>query len=204
MPKTRTFSVFLVRSCATSWDEAGRLVGASDLPLCPQGRARFETELHSASEWELDAILAAPDESTVSVADMLGEATGGKVRQIPDLRDVELGLWNGLREQEVSDRYPTAYKQWINDPTSVQPPGAESLIDAESRILEALVRGLDKCKNGHTRIGVVVRPLAWAVIRCRIEGWPTARAWDALRTAPLVLRFEVDVGQLSPLVRAEP
>ncbi|MBX3323944.1 MAG: histidine phosphatase family protein [Phycisphaeraceae bacterium] len=204
MSKTKAFSLFLVRSNVTQWDESDRLVGGSDLPMCDSGRAGMEAQLDQLSDLKLDLVLCSPDESTTSAAQMLATAANARLKQIPDLGEVNLGLWEGLRESELAERYPTAFKQWLGDPSSVQVPGGESLHDAELRILDALIRALEKTKSGHTRIGIVVRPMAWAIIRCWMRAVPLGHLWTAIKEGPCLEWHEVDREQLSlASVRAE-
>lgn len=196
MAKTRDFTVLLIRSCATEWDDCGRLVGSSDLPLCEAGRGRIEHALDAMAPSDLDLVLSSPDEGSVQIAELVAGSTNAKVRVVESLSDVRLGLWEGLRGDELAERYPTAFRQWQTDPGSVQVPGGESFVAARERIVDGLVRALEKARSKDTRIGVVVRPMAWAVLRCWLGSMPSSRVWEALRDAPLLAWHEVDLGHL--------
>lgn len=196
MAKARDFTVLLVRSCATEWDDSGRLVGSSDLPLCEAGRARIEQALDAVGPFKLDVVLSAPDEGSVQIAEMLASAANAKLKTLESLSETNLGLWEGLRENELADRFPTAFGQWQTDPSSVQVPGGESYEQARERIIDGLMRALEKAKAKNTRIGVVARPMAWALLRCWLGSMPTSRVWEALRDAPLLAWHDVELGQL--------
>ncbi|RMH13136.1 MAG: histidine phosphatase family protein [Planctomycetota bacterium] len=196
MAKARDLTLLLVRSCFTEWDDSGRLVGASDLPMCENGRAALEQALDELGPFDLDVVLCSPDESSAAAARILAGAANARVRELAGLSEVSLGLWEGLRQSDLAERYPTVYGQWVADPSSVQVPGGESFAQAEQRIIEGLRRGLEKTKARDTRIGVVVRPMAWAMIRCRLTSTPTRRLWEVLRDAPLADWFEIERGQL--------
>lgn len=196
MAKSRDFTILLFRSCATEWDQTGRMVGSSDLPLCEAGRSRMEQTLDAMGPSNLDVVLSAPDEASMQIAEMVGSATNAKVRVLDGLSEVRLGLWEGLRENELSDRYPTAFRTWQEDPSLVQAPGGESFDSARERIVETLFRAMEKARSKSTRIGVVVRPMAWGLLRCWLESTPTSRIGELLRESSLVTMHEVELGQL--------
>lgn len=196
MAKARDLTVLLVRSCATEWDDCGRLVGSSDLPLCEAGRGRLEQALDAMGPIDLELVLCSPDEGSVQIAELVAGSTNAKVRVVENLGDVRLGLWEGLRGNELAERYPTTFRHWQSDPGSVQVPGGESFHEARERIVDGLVRAIEKTRAKNTRIGVVVRPMAWAVLRCWLGSMPSNRVWEALRDAPLMAWHEVDLGQL--------
>lgn len=192
MGKRREFSLLLFRSAPTAWDIDARLAGASDHPICPQGQVVLEEVINRLQEVSLDLVLSATDEASVQSAELLASTTGAKVRKIKGINEVALGLWEGLRLDDIAEKYPSAYKQWINNPSSVRVPGGESLIEAERRILEGLVNGLEKVKAGHHRVGLVVRPMAWGLLRCWLSDTPIDRIWDILRDAPMYGWYEVE------------
>lgn len=192
MAKAKDYSLLLFRSAPTVWDIDARLAGASDHPMCPEGRRLLDDAIDSLTDADLDVILCAPDESSVETADLLAAAAEVKVRKLKGLEEVGLGLWEGLRLEDIAERYPSAHKQWINNPSAVRVPGGESLAAAEHRILEALACGLEKTKAGRERIGVVVRPMAWGLIRCWLSETPIDRIWNVLKDAPMYGWYEVE------------
>jgi len=168
----------LVRAGSTDWDQAGRLQGHADLPLSDTGRqdvAEVTSHLNGA---KVSTVLAAPDEASIETAQRLAQHTGARVRKLADLAETDLGLWEGLREKELIDRYPKAFRQWRDDPTSVTAPDGDSVDASGERILLALARAMDRVGRGG--LAVVVRPIAFGVIRCWLEDRSRR---DALRAA---------------------
>lgn len=196
MAKARDFSLLLFRSAPTVWDIDQRLSGVSDHPVCPEGRRMLDAGIAGLVDADLDMVLSAPDESSMQTAELLAAQTGVKVRKIKGLEEVHLGLWQGLRLEDIAEKYPSAHKQWVSNPSGVRVPGGESLATAEQRILEALANGLEKTKAGRERVGVVVRPMAWGLIRCWLSSTPIDRLWEVLRDAPMYGWYEVDRDRL--------
>jgi broad specificity phosphatase PhoE len=196
MAKARDFSLLLFRSAPTVWDMDERLSGASDHPVCAEGRRLLDEAIDHLAGADLDVVLSAPDESSVQTAELLAAAAEVKVRRVRGLEEVNLGLWEGLRLEDIAEKYPSAHKQWVNNPSSVRVPGGESLAAAEQRILEALASGLERTRAGRTRVGVVVRPMAWGLIRCWLSETPIDRLWGVLRDAPMFGWYEVERDRL--------
>lgn len=185
MAKSNEIRVLLVRTGETEWERAGRLAGATDVPLTDEGRAAARRAADGLGDAHLSAILCGPDEASQVTAQELARVTGAKVRVVESLGEINLGLWEGLLASELEEKCPRAYRQWIEDPASVQVPEGENLDQARSRILESLSRSLGKASNGSGGgVGVVLRPVALALVACEWTGTPTKDLWSIIRTGP--------------------
>ncbi|HRQ73659.1 MAG TPA: histidine phosphatase family protein [Phycisphaerales bacterium] len=174
MAKSTDIRLLLVRTGATEWEAAGRLCGTCDLPLSAEGRQDVKESVTGVVGEAVSLVLCGPDEASVATAKALAERIGAKVRELDDLAEVGLGLWEGMLASEVEEKYPTSYRQWKDDPASVTPPEGESLAEAEERIIGALSRGLAKAKGA---TGVVLRPMAHALVRGTLLKVPASRLW---------------------------
>lgn len=184
MAKREQFDVLLVRSGATAWEEASRIQGHTDLPLSPAGETRTGESLAGVDCAKLTLILHSPDEASARTAELVRArcAEGARTKAVSGLKEMDLGLWEGMLEDEARDRFAKAFAQWRSDPTAVTPPDGESLAEFEARLLPALRKALDK--GASERVGVVVRNLAFGVLRCRLTDEPLSKLWTALAGAP--------------------
>jgi len=169
MAKAQDIHILLVRASGTVWDEAGRLQSETDLPLSKTGRAELDGLCASLNGLRLSVIFTAPDEASAETAEALASRCGGRLRSMPGLAEPGVGLWEGLKESELTERYAKAYRQWQEDPSSVQAPEGEDFDDASERILAAVGRALEKA--GKDAVAIVARPMAHAIVR----GWLTER-----------------------------
>ncbi|MBX3365552.1 MAG: histidine phosphatase family protein [Phycisphaeraceae bacterium] len=170
MTNTDELRIFMVRVGPTLWDEAGRLVGSTDLPLSPKGVELAAAAAAEASrEPRLSVILAARDEASQTAAKTIQAAAGGRIRQSPELHEVDLGLWEGMLREEFAEKFPTACKQWADDPAGVVAPEGESLVMAEERILDELYRALAKAKPADGPIALALRPMAYTLMRLALD-----------------------------------
>lgn len=172
--------ILFVRAGATAWDEAGRLGGACDLPLCPTGEAQVRTALEQIEGQAIAAVISGPDEASVSTAKLFAESAGVKAKVFDGLHELDLGLWQGLLPTELEDKCPTAYRQWKDDPEAVSAPEGESVAEAQERIIGALAKALDRVSENGRPVVVILKPMALALVRCWLDGHPLARVWDVV------------------------
>lgn len=190
--------LLLVRCSRTEWDEAHRLGGDCDLPACKAWGEEITQALHDHDLSTLTAVITSPDEASKQTADHIARLADKKVRTFDDLAEVDLGLWEGQRYSELQDRFPGAFSQWKDDPSSVMPPQGEPMADAEARLLNALARALDKLNGKGKNVAVVVRPIAFHVLRNRLQGLELAEDWDATAAGPLLVSLKIRRDEIVP------
>jgi broad specificity phosphatase PhoE len=170
--------------------------GCADLPLCEKGRAAAATDCAKLGAIHLTLVLSGPDEACRSTASLVAVATGkGKVKSVDGLRELGLGLWEGQREEELELRYASAYRAWRHDPAKVVPPEGESMIEAQDRLMEQVVKGIGR-RRGPEGVGIVLRPFAMALVRSRIFGLPLDQVWQILETSPCTEWISLDMTEL--------
>jgi|ERR1051326_382178 broad specificity phosphatase PhoE len=182
MAKSNEIRVLLVRTGQTEWDHAGRICGATDVPLSQPGKQAAVDQAAGVVGTALSTVFCAPDEASMATAAEVARTTGAKVKPVEGLAEVNLGLWEGLLESELEDKCPRLYKQWVEDPASVQVPQGEALEEARQRIVGHLTRALARSRNG--AVGVVLRPVAHALIGCEFEGSPSRNVWSMMKSGP--------------------
>lgn len=155
----------LIRPGATLYDEQQRIQGSLDVPLSERGRAEATRLAVRMSDAKLDALYSAPCASAMETAATLGRALRLRVRKVEELRNLDHGLWQGLRLDEVKQRHLRLYRQWQDEPRCVCPPCGEALDDALDRVRAAL-RGITR-RHRDGRIGLVAPdPIAQLIASC--------------------------------------
>ena len=184
--------VVLIPAQTPEWYEAGRLHGRLELSptlRCTQRAHAWTSELHAA---DIGKIFHAPDDLSRDIARLTATRLDVPTKLDTGLREIDLGLWAGLTEDELKTRYHKTYRQLHDAPLSVEPPEGEDLADAAKRISGALQKRLKK--NGTSTIGLVLRPFALGVARCLLgeSEWPDL--WLAQRVAdPLVIERSAEL-----------
>lgn len=178
MAKVQDIQLLLVRCGATSWDEGGRLAGGgTDLPLCEGGRCVVREKADRLAGSHLGIVFSGPDAASIETAKAVADVTGGKHRVAEDLGEVRLGLWEGLLVTELEERFPTAYRQWHENPEGVLVPQGESIEEARERLIAAIGRILSRSRGVSKGVALVLRPVAYHIIRAWLRGEPVAENW---------------------------
>lgn len=202
MAKSDIVELLLVRTGRTEWDDTGRLQGGTDLPLSEAGCAdlarAMDGHLRHAGSPTITTALHAPDEASTQTARMLTELGGGKAKSVTGLGAMKLGLWEGLLETELMDRYPTSYRQWRENPALVNPPEGETLLDTQLRLVQTLLKSTERAA-GKT-LAVVLRPLEFGLVRATLAGRPTSDLWTMIEDGPATERLSVARGSLKELI----
>jgi broad specificity phosphatase PhoE len=160
--------IILIRPGCTEFDEQHRIQGNLDLPLSPGGRQQVERLLADLQRVEIDYLFSSPCEPARSTAEALGQARGIAVREVEGLHNVNHGLWQGLKVEDVRRKHPKVFKQWQESPEAICPPGGELLLEAISRVKKALEKPLKKKGN---LAFVAADPLA-TIICAVVRGLP--------------------------------
>lgn len=139
----------------------GRIEAARAADLVARiGRDRW-SELPPVSE-----ILASPTIRTQETGAALGRRLGQHVGIEPDLREADLGRWEGLTGEEIEALSPGAVRTWHAEGTLAAPEG-ESPADVAARVATLLCRlvagreGRATALVGHT---IVVRSVVASVL----------------------------------------
>jgi probable phosphoglycerate mutase len=169
-------TVLLVRSGRTAWETEGRIQGALEIPLSPEGLAEIEQRAKEIKERVGRTIFCGADLAAVQSAQAVGRACGGRVKPLKELREMRLGLWEGLLEAEALHRNPTAYRLWRKDPLAACPPSGESAEECYGRVSEGLRRLA--AQDGEKPTVLVCSRLVAAMVRCCVKDVPVSRLWE--------------------------
>ncbi|WP_409975392.1 histidine phosphatase family protein [Bacillus sp. Bva_UNVM-123] len=83
--------------------------------------------------------------------------------------EIDLGEWQGLREEEIKSRNPEEFHAYWNEPSSFESIGGESFMDVKRRISEFLLELEQTKPTGNILVvthGVVIKAL---YLLCRNE-----------------------------------
>lgn len=189
-------AVWLVKAGPTVWDEEGRLAGSTDLPLSPRGLAEARNRAAALKAQVISQVLCGPDEASVETGRVVAVTAGCRHKVVEGLREVGLGLWEGVRVAEIEDRCAKTFRTWKDDPASVSVPGGELLQDASERMLEVFRKLIPKHAGKPGTLAVVLRPVTFGLARCWIEDRGTSELWTLSTQGPGVERLNVDCSRL--------
>ncbi len=128
--------LIVLRHGRTEWNAQRRFQGQADPPLDEVGRAQAVEVAALIAALRPDLLVTSDAARAVQTAEPVGAATGLPVQTEPRLRERSLGHWEGLTREEVAERYPDEFADWVAG-RDVSRRGGETRLAVAARALEA-------------------------------------------------------------------
>ncbi|RJQ49455.1 MAG: histidine phosphatase family protein [Nitrospiraceae bacterium] len=182
-------TVFLIRHGETEGAETKRYKGHIDVPLSDngieqmkrlaafiakrvkgQGSGVREKEHLTPCLLHLAAIYCSDLSRAVKSADIIAGPFGVKPVIVPELKERNFGMWEGMTFDEIKEKWPDAFKSWAANPLKFSPMEGESTLEARDRAVPVFHKILNGHKGGSIAIvshGGIIR-----IILCELLGIP--------------------------------
>ncbi|MCX5699089.1 MAG: histidine phosphatase family protein [Candidatus Omnitrophica bacterium] len=146
-----TTKLILIRHGITKWNKEGRYCGYKDVSLSSQGKLEVIKLRKSLSKINFDRIYCSDRKRALATrAILFGRSDFTRVK---GLREINFGVFEGLKHDEIVKKYPEIYKKWLIDPYKGRIPNAESMQVFKKRVKGAINKIL--CLNRGKTIAVV-------------------------------------------------
>lgn len=89
---------------------------------------------------------------------------------MPELRERNFGIWEGMNFIEIRDHYPKEFDAWVDSPVKFRPEGGESTYEVKKRVLGAM-KDILSAHRGEA-IAVVAHGGVNRIMLCHIMGMP--------------------------------
>jgi probable phosphoglycerate mutase len=132
--------IIAIRHGETSWNVDTRIQGQLDIPLSANGRWQAERLAEALRDEPIQAIYASDLARAWETAQYLGQAHGLTVTQETGLRERGFGDFEGMTFAEIEVLLPEQSLRWRRRDPDFSPPGGESLVALNARVLEAAGR----------------------------------------------------------------
>lgn len=182
--RSRAVQLRLIRCGETTWQSDRRVRGVTDLPLSEEGRAAVLAAASARSRRRSGTIHHPPDEAATETARLLAGPSRARTRASDDLADPDLGLLEGLAENDFADRFPKRLRQWREDLLGLVPPEGEAISDARRRLFPALARIIRRSRGAE--VGIVLHPIGLLLLRAWLADRPVGGFRGARGEAHLI------------------
>lgn len=127
-------SVLFLRHGITDYP-IDRIYSAEDDPALNETGHRQAAQL---AEWfkgkRAAGLYVSSTARTRQTAQPIAEALGLDPVLLPDFRERDFGVWEGLTFDEIAARYPEGHAAWKKDPIAYKPEKGESILDLKERV----------------------------------------------------------------------
>jgi broad specificity phosphatase PhoE len=194
-------TILLARHGESDWNRSQQWQGFADRPLTDLGRQQAAELAERLAETELDAVHSSDLQRARETAETVARTKGLTVETTPDLREVDVGSWEGLTRAEAEARFPERYGLWLH--------GREGWEDGETyeAMSERVVRAIRRIVKAHDgeRVLVVahggsIRAVHAAALGIDVHTYRRIQRVEPNATLSAVC---VDDGRLTELCRTE-
>jgi broad specificity phosphatase PhoE len=170
--------IILCRHGETDWNVHGRYQGRTDVPLNERGRQQARDLARHLEEQTIHVVYSSTLERAYDTALEIAEPRGLKVRRDHRLDEINQGLWEGMRHEEIMRHHPEKLAAWQDHPIDLRLPEGETLEEVRLRVRSAL-DDMMLLHQGHV-ICVVAHSVSMAVIKHELQGLSLRKALASL------------------------
>ena len=143
---TRT-RMYLIRHGEVEGAGTARYNGHADVSLTERGRDQYAGMLERLSGEKITACYTSDLVRCAWGAELLGAHFGTEPVREPNLRELDIGIWEGMTWAELMERYPEEWQTRLADIVNYRVPGGENLLDLQERIMP-VIRGIVERHRG--------------------------------------------------------
>ena len=181
--------IYLLRHGEVVLAETRRFIGHLDVPLSARGERQSRAQAARLAGATLTAVVTSDLERARRTGEIVGAPHGLVPVVVPSLREVAMGRWDGLTAEQIQEREPAAFADWMARVGEFPFPGGESVADLLARAWPAF-EAIVAAHEGEALV-VVAHGGTNRALLCAALGLPLAR----------LLALGQDYGALSVLAR---
>ena len=163
-------NIYLLRHGAVELPGDGqRYIGWQYVSLSDRRRQQAYSRGDRFADTDLEAIYCSTLTRCLETARIIADCCGHRPQPLPELREINLGSWEGRRLETIKTLYPQSYRQRGDQIADYRPPGGESFRDLQRRVWPAFKAATRELRGQAlivTHAGVI------RVLLCRLLGIP--------------------------------
>lgn len=167
-----TFSkqnIYLVRHGKPLLPHERMYYGSTDYPLSDEGTAQARALAGIFSRMEFARVYSSPMSRALDTAKIITGKSAEEMTLVPELREIDLGNWEGKTFDEVRGEWNEIYEARGHNFANVAPPNGENFSDLQKRAVPAFERILGECPKGDILV-VAHGGVIWSLM-CKLFGY---------------------------------
>ena len=134
-PHTR---IYLIRHGQVAGFDRPRYNGQIDVPLTDYGVEQYHLLKERLADKKISACYSSDLSRCTIGAGIICQAIGLEPVLYPELRELNIGVWEGLAWEEIKANWPDGWQARLKDPVNYRVPGGENLLDLEARVMPVI------------------------------------------------------------------
>lgn len=132
--------LILVRHGETQWNVTLQYQGQANVPLNERGHEQGRLTAERLRRLGASALYSSDIVRAWQTAEHVAQTTGLPITAMPELREIDVGQWEGHTPEELYRRFPDHMAEYERDPARTVRLGGESYAQLQQRALVALNR----------------------------------------------------------------
>lgn len=165
--------LLLIRHGQTDYTLQNRYCGFNNPPLNDKGIWQSEKLAARLKETKIEKIYSSDLLRALQTAKII--SGDSPVEQSSDLREMSFGLFEGLKYEQIMDKYPELYRKWIDNPRKGKTPDGEGLKDLSRRVEKKISEIISRNEGG--TIAVVTHSGPIRIVLCKALKFGLKKFW---------------------------
>ncbi len=187
--------IIFFRPGETDWNRDGRWQGWVAAPLNAQGKQQVAALAKFVRHIGMGALYSSGLRRAQETAEMLVQSLGFAPILDKRLRERNIGLWQGLRLDEMEAWYPGEYADMLGDIDGYRVPEGESRNDVRKRVMAALEDIL--ANTTHETVGILSHTTAIKIMLAALVPTYDPLYVDLDNTAVTTIHLKEEVWELA-------
>ena len=146
--------LILIRHGETDWNVTLQYQGHAQVPLNERGREQARLAAGRLKHNRAVALYASDIARAWETAQIIGDTLGLTPQTMPELREIDVGRWEGLTPEQLYRQFPDHMQEYERDPARTVRLGGESYAQLQERALVALQRIQETHRHDETILAV--------------------------------------------------
>ncbi|MDP7353748.1 MAG: histidine phosphatase family protein [Desulfobacterales bacterium] len=130
--------IYLIRHGQTEWNISRRVQGHTESVLTDTGRKQAMDLGKKLDHIRFDVSYSSSSIRAYETAELILNGSLKEIHKLDSLKEINLGLWEGMRYSDVEVEYPDQFKYFFNCPSKFEPDGGETFHQLQSRAVQSL------------------------------------------------------------------
>ena len=143
-PHTR---IYLIRHGQVAGFDQPRYNGQTDVLLTAFGVEQYHIIKERLSDKHISACYSSDLTRCTTGAAIICQALGIKPVAHRELRELNIGIWEGLSWKEIKEKWPDAWRARLADLVNYRVPQGENLLDVEARVMPLINQIVERHKG---------------------------------------------------------
>lgn len=135
---TAATRIHLVRHGQVVGHDTPRYNGQTDVALTELGIGQYHRLAQRLASTRLAACYSSDLSRCVSGAEIICARSGIRPVRLPELRELNIGIWEGLSWDEITQRWPEEWQARLADLVNYRVPQGENLLDLQARVMPVI------------------------------------------------------------------